>query len=133
VSGARLLVAALRDPTVAVRDWTALISAARAEQLIGSLAFRMEARTLPPRVAALFAAARADAAQARTQALWEAEMARRALAPLGVPVILLKGTAFTPPIWTRASAAASAISTSWCRAPAWRRSKPLCSAPAGSM
>ena len=28
------------------------------------------------------------------QALWEAEMARRALAPLGVPVVLLKGTAF---------------------------------------
>ena len=36
----------------------------------------------------------ATRAQARTQALWEAEMARRALAPLGVPVILLKGTAF---------------------------------------
>ena len=30
----------------------------------------------------------------RTEALWEAEMARRALAPLGVPVILLKGTAY---------------------------------------
>jgi hypothetical protein len=94
VTGARLLVAALRDPTIEVRDWTALISAARAEQLIGSLAFRMEGRKLPQRVAAIFAAARADAAQARTQALWEAEMARRALAPLAVSVILLKGTAF---------------------------------------
>ena len=35
-----------------------------------------------------------DSAHARTQALWEAEMARRALAPLNVPVVLLKGTAF---------------------------------------
>lgn len=94
MTGARLLVAALRDPAIEIRDWTALISAARAEQLIGSLAFRMEGRCVPPRVAALFAAARADAAQARTQALWEAEMARRALAPLELPVILMKGTAF---------------------------------------
>ena len=47
-----------------------------------------------PRVATIFAAARRDAAHARTQALWEAEMCRRALAPLGVPVILMKGTAF---------------------------------------
>jgi putative nucleotidyltransferase-like protein len=49
---------------------------------------------VPARVASIFAAARRDAAHARTQALWEAEMARRALAPLGVPTILMKGTAF---------------------------------------
>jgi hypothetical protein len=92
---AKLLVRALRDPaSVGDCDWAGLISAARAEQLIGSLAFRMEGRALPPRVAATFEAARRDAAQARTQALWEAEMARRALAPLRVPVILMKGTAF---------------------------------------
>ncbi len=92
---AKLLVRALRDPaSVTTCDWNGLISAARAEQLIGSLAFRMEGRSVPTRVDAIFAAARRDAAQARTQALWEAEMARRALAPLGVPVILLKGTAF---------------------------------------
>ena len=54
----------------------------------------MEGRAVPARVAAIFEAARRDAAHARTQALWEAEMARRALAPLGVPVILMKGTAF---------------------------------------
>jgi Uncharacterised nucleotidyltransferase len=96
VRSAALLVRALRDPA-SIRDdcdWAGLISAARAEQLIGSLAFQMEGRTLPPRVAATFAAARADAAQARTAALWEAEMARRSLAPLGVPVVLMKGTAF---------------------------------------
>jgi hypothetical protein len=95
MNGARLLVRALRDPaSVKACDWAGLISAARAEQLIGSLAFRMEGMDLPPRVAATFEAARRDAAQARTQALWEAEMARRALAPLAIPVILMKGTAF---------------------------------------
>jgi hypothetical protein len=95
MSGARLLVRALRDPAgIRDCDWNGLISAARAEQLIGSLAFRMEGQAVPARVAAIFAAARRDAAHARTQALWEAEMCRRALAPLGVPVILMKGTAF---------------------------------------
>ena len=93
--GARLLVRALRDPDgVGDCDWAGLISAARAEQLMGSLAFRMEEQAVPARVAATFEAARRDAAQTRTQALWEAEMARRTLAPLGVPVILMKGTAF---------------------------------------
>ena len=93
---ARLLVRALRDPASASATATGpgLISAARAEQLIGSLALPDGGRGRPARVAAIFEAARRDAAQARTQALWEAEMARRALAPLGVPVILLKGTAF---------------------------------------
>jgi hypothetical protein len=95
VKAASLLVRALRDPQgVQVADWNALISAARAEQLLGSLAVRMEGRTVPPRVAAIFEAARRDSERQRIQALWEAEMARRALAPLGVPVVLLKGTAF---------------------------------------
>jgi hypothetical protein len=93
---AKLLVRALRDPAGLGpdTDWSGLISAARAEQLSGSLAMRMEGLPVPPRVAAILESARRDAAYARTQALWEAEMARRALAPLGVPVILLKGTAF---------------------------------------
>jgi len=93
---ARLLVQALRDPgsLKADCDWTGLIAAARAEQLIGSLAFRLEGQKLPDRVERLLAMHRTDAARVRVQALWEAEMARRALAPLGVPVVLLKGTAF---------------------------------------
>jgi len=92
---ARLLVRALRDPAgVGDCDWAGLISAARAEQLMGSLAFRMADQVVPARVAAIFEGARQDAAYARTQALWEAEMARRALAHLDVPVILMKGTAF---------------------------------------
>ena len=93
---ARLLVRLLADPAAAreVRDWTSLIAAARAESLIGSLAFRLEGLALPEAVERILAGARADALHARTQALWEAEMARRALAPLGVPVVLLKGTAY---------------------------------------
>ena len=96
--GGRLLVRALRDPqgvaALAEDDWNALIAAARAEQLIGSLAFRLDGQELPDKVARLLDAARRDAAQQRVQALWEAEMTRRALAPLDIPVVLLKGNAF---------------------------------------
>ena len=95
---ARLLVAALRDPAsvcaLSPDDWTALLTAARAERLIGTLAVRLDVRILPPAVTRILADAAEGAAQERRAALWEAEMARRALAPLGVPVVLLKGTAF---------------------------------------
>ncbi|MGZ8361340.1 MAG: nucleotidyltransferase domain-containing protein [Allosphingosinicella sp.] len=98
MKGGRLLVRALRDPDAlgALRDedWNGLVAAARAEQLIGTLAFRLEGQKLPARLESLLEAARRDAAQARVQALWEAEMTRRALAPLGIPVVLLKGNAF---------------------------------------
>jgi hypothetical protein len=98
VTGARLLVAALRDPASAASldapQWTSLIAAARAESLIGSLAWRLEGQALPERAARLLDDARRDHEQGRVQALWEAEMARRTLEPLGVPVILLKGTAY---------------------------------------
>jgi hypothetical protein len=92
------LVAALRDPaSVAALDgdgWSGLLSVARAEMLIGTLAERVGDQPLPPSVAALLIADRAAAAQAQRHALWEAEMAQRALAPLGVAVVLLKGTAY---------------------------------------
>jgi hypothetical protein len=93
---ARPLVRLLADPAAVaeVADWTGLIALARAESLIGALAWRLDGQALPARVEALLAAARRDGESARTQALWEAEMARRALAPLGVPVLLLKGTAY---------------------------------------
>ena len=93
---AKLLVQALRAPGSLGPecDWTGLIAAARAEQLIGTLAFRLQGLELPERVAGLLAMHRADAERVRVQALWEAEMGRLALAPLGVPVVLLKGTAF---------------------------------------
>lgn len=93
---ARALVRLLADPASAaeVADWTPLIAVARAESLLGSLAWRLQGTALPPAVEATLEAARRDGEAVRTQALWEAEMARRALAPLGVPVILLKGTAY---------------------------------------
>lgn len=96
---ARLLIAAMRDPagTAATLDadgWTALIAAARAEQMVGTLGHRLAGLPMPGAVARILEDHRASAEQGRTVALWEAEMARRALAPLDVPVVLLKGTAF---------------------------------------
>jgi hypothetical protein len=95
---AQLLVRALREPAsvegLSAADWTALISIARAESLSGSLAYRLQDVAVPKAVERILDGARRDAEQARTQALWEAEMARRALAPLDVPVVLLKGTAY---------------------------------------
>jgi hypothetical protein len=95
---ARLLVAALRDPQgvsgLSGADWTGLIAAARAERLLGTLAHRVDRRAVPLAVARILTDARETARQERRAALWEAEMARRALTPLGLPVVLLKGTAF---------------------------------------
>ncbi len=98
VTDAGIFVRALTDPSSVERldaaEWTALLTIARAEQLIGSLAYRLDGLALPAKVADILAEAREGAEQGRTQALWEAEMARRALAHLDCPVVLLKGTAF---------------------------------------
>jgi putative nucleotidyltransferase-like protein len=96
VKDARLLARLLANPSNAerVEDWASLLSVARAESLIGSLAWQLASVPLPEKVAQILEVARRDSEQVRTQALWEAEMARRALAPLGVPVVLLKGTAY---------------------------------------
>ena len=100
MSDARILTEALRDPaTVAKLDsdgWTALLAIARAEQLIGTLAHRLGALPMPAAAARILDDARASAEQGRLAALWEAEMARRALAGMGIPMILLKGTAYAP-------------------------------------
>ena len=97
MSGA-LVAAILADParaeTLSADRWNALIAAARAEQLIGSVAARLDGIDMPPAAARILADARASAEQGRIAALWEAEAARRALAPLGIPVVLLKGAAF---------------------------------------
>ena len=86
----------LAEPTTAaeVQDWTAILSCARAESLGGTLAFRLQGQALPAAVERLMDDARRASLTVRTEALWEAEMARRALAPLAVPAILLKGTAY---------------------------------------
>jgi hypothetical protein len=97
-SDARILAEALRDPasvaSLDVAGWAALIAMARAEQLIGTLAHRLGGFPMPGAVARILADARGSIEQQRIAALWEAEAARRVLAPIGCPVVLLKGTAF---------------------------------------
>ena len=98
MDAALILSRVLAEPELALAidagGWTALLSVARTEQLLGSLASRVDGLAVPERVAAILADARDTAAHERRTALWEAEVARRALAPLGVPVVLLKGTAY---------------------------------------
>ena len=98
MAGAVMLARVLADPQASgaldAEGWTALIATARAEQLAGTLACRVEGLPMPDSAAAILADARAAAEHGRRAALWEAEMARRALAPLGCPVVLLKGTAY---------------------------------------
>ena len=95
---ARLLTKTLSEPSYALkldeRGWTSLLTIAHGERLTASLAWRLAGLPIPAKAADILAEAKASAETARTHALWEAEMARRALAPLDVPIILLKGTAF---------------------------------------
>lgn len=95
---ARTLATLLANPGAALsldgNAWTGVLAVARAEQLIGTLAMRLNGLALPPRVMAVLEDARATALEGRRQALWEAEMARRALVGIVEPLILLKGTAF---------------------------------------
>lgn len=97
---ARLLARVLARPeeaaTLGAAQWTALIAIARAELLIAALAHRVEtmATAAPGTIADVLADAREAGREARRAAMWEAEMARRVLSPLGVPLVLLKGTAF---------------------------------------
>ncbi len=89
-----LLAGRREASTLAPRDWDGVIGVARSEAMLATLAHRLESTHLPPTVAALFADQRAAAEVAQRQALWEAEMARRALAPLGIEFVLLKGAAY---------------------------------------
>ncbi len=95
---AAVLVALLRDPSgTAPPDapgWAGVIAAARAERLLGTLATRLEGLAVPADVAPILADARVDAERERRQALWEVDRAMAALAPLGIPVVMLKGSAF---------------------------------------
>lgn len=92
-----LLADVLRDPAssaaLTAPQWTALLAMARAEQLIGTLAHRLRGLPLPGAVVRLLDDAITSTEQGRVAALWEAEVARRVLGPIGCPVVLLKGTA----------------------------------------
>ncbi|MGY2735894.1 hypothetical protein ACVWYO_003568 [Sphingomonas sp. UYP23] len=93
-----LLARALRLPESTLGldadGWTALLAIARAEQMLGTLAWRLGEVPVPAAVGRILGDAARSAEQGRVVALWEAEAARRALAPLGERVVLLKGTAF---------------------------------------
>ncbi|HEY9092797.1 nucleotidyltransferase family protein, partial [Parasphingorhabdus sp.] len=95
---AQPLVDALREPeTVLSLDgegWTELVSMARAEQLFGSLAHRLADIAVPDEVKPVLKDAAEAADLARLQALWEADCARRVLAPLQCKTVLMKGTAY---------------------------------------
>jgi Uncharacterised nucleotidyltransferase len=98
VNDAMILVDALRDPAstdgLDAKSWTALLTIARAERLIGTLAYRLEARVLPGAVAAILADECTNAEYQKRSALWEADCARRALADYAHKVVLMKGTAY---------------------------------------
>ena len=98
MSDAVVLVAALREPasvaTLDAEGWTALLTIARAERLIGTAAYRLEGQVLPGAVAAILADERTNAEYQKRSALWEADCARRALADYSGKVVLMKGTAY---------------------------------------
>jgi hypothetical protein len=95
---AHLLCALLADPArateIGAEQWPAILTIAHAERLAGTLAHRLAGLALPSSAQSVLDAARLNAEAGRVQALWEVEMAHRALAPLNVPVVLLKGSAF---------------------------------------
>ena len=95
---ARHLTKALSDPSYALgldpKRWAALMAMAEAEQLTGSLAWRLDGLPVPQEAAAILAQARQMAEVQRGEALGEAATASCVLAPLGVPVVLLDGTAY---------------------------------------
>lgn len=92
------LARALADPpsvlALDLDSWTALLCVAHAERLLPTLAHRVDGLAIPESAKTVLNNARLNAKAGRARALWEIEMARRALSPLGVPVVLLKGSAF---------------------------------------
>jgi hypothetical protein len=95
---AALLVRTLRDPAsvgeLDAEGWNGLLAAAKAERLIATLAWRLDGQAVPAEARAILADAVTDAAREAQQALWEADRAAHALAPLGIRLVLLKGTAY---------------------------------------
>jgi hypothetical protein len=96
---AMLLVDALRDPAITThaldaQGWTELLSMARAEQLIGTLAERLKSESVPPKSQKSLPKRGSMPIISGAPHLWEADCARRALAGYGGKVVLLKGTAY---------------------------------------
>lgn len=98
------LVEVLRTParaaTLDAAQWSGLLATARACNLIGALADKLQtlegtpAAPVPPPAARHLAGALQLAARQRRSVQWEAHGLQRALGGLGVPVVLLKGAAY---------------------------------------
>ncbi|NMG73225.1 nucleotidyltransferase domain-containing protein [Aromatoleum diolicum] len=99
IRGAQL-VSALKSPNQAAQftssQWSALIACARAANLAGLLAERVRSAAIPmPADAARHLDAILQLGRRQTQSvLWEVHGLQRALAPLNIPVVLLKGAAY---------------------------------------
>ena len=95
---ALLLAEILRTParaeTLSADEWNAVLTMARGELLLGTLAHRLEGIAVPETVARILADGRIDADNARRGALFEAMMTARALSAIDTPIVLLKGTAY---------------------------------------
>lgn len=93
-----ILTGALQCPeataTYDADAWNALVSIARAEQLLGTVARRLSGIAVPPEIAGILDEARINAEYQRRAALWEARCARRALADIEGKVVLMKGAAY---------------------------------------
>ena len=94
------LLQALSQPgstaSLSPAQWSRLLAVARAVNLVGTLAERVErARVdVPPAVARHLAGARQLAARQRLSVRWEVHGLQSALGGLGVPIVLLKGAAY---------------------------------------
>lgn len=77
-------------------EWSRLLSTARSVNLLGTLAERVHRAqvTVHPPVARHLDGARQLAARQRLSVLWEVHNLQSALERLGVPVVLLKGSAY---------------------------------------
>jgi hypothetical protein len=97
-----LLLNALRAPRILLelseRDWEVVLCQAREGHLLARLAFQLDALgamdDLPSKVRDHLESARLVAADGDRVVRWEIPFVLRALAPLDVPVILLKGAAY---------------------------------------
>ena len=98
----QLLLETLRDPSrlarLSLADWDRLLPQARAAGLLARLAVLADDHALTPGLPTALqthlTAARTLAERQRRAVLWEARKIDAALAPTGLPVVLLKGAAY---------------------------------------
>ncbi|APG63817.1 hypothetical protein LPB140_11190 [Sphingorhabdus lutea] len=106
INNAQILADSLRNPGMAAtfdhEKWTNLLTIARAELLIGSLAHQLQKIDVPPSVRAILDDAIITTTQEKRISKWEARCAALALAPLTKKMVLLKGAAYAigdlPPV-----------------------------------